>query len=253
MRCAAILLAATMLAGCAHQPPVGRILSYSRSNSDGSMPENVHVYRATATHVAVNKAVDPCTTSALVTADLDLKTRQPTRLVAGKLNREGGQDAFGTLTRNGDHLLVELGDHKEDLPVAPGPWILYDFDLADLTALLPARQNYKAGFAFGVALVWPEEGVETFLRWRGPAEARFAEETTWKGRAAYRFDVTGAVSGPLWLDAKDGHVLEAKWAQPNHPGYTDYHLVLDAVDDGGADAWRALLMEHWQGCPAPKN
>ncbi|MBP2157654.1 MULTISPECIES: hypothetical protein [Asticcacaulis] len=227
---------------------MGRILSYSRSNSDGSELEKVHVYRATAHRVEVNKAVEPCTTSALVTADLDLKAQQPVRLVAGKLNRQGGQDAFGTLTRKNDRLIVELGDHREELPVPPGPWMLYDFDLADLTALLPARRDYKADFAFGVALVWPEDSVQTFLRWHGPAKAHYAESVIWKGRTAYRFDVTGAVSGPLWLDAKDGHVLEAKWAQPNHPGYTDYHLVLDAVDDGGAGAWRALVMKHWQDC-----
>jgi hypothetical protein len=250
MRWTAVLLAATMLAGCAHQPPVGRILSYSRSNSDGSELEKVHVYRETANRVAVNKAVEPCTTSAYVTADLDLKAQQPTRLVAGKLNRQGGQDAFGTLTRKDGALHVEIGDHTEVLPVPPGPWILYDFDLADLTSLLPARRDYKAGFAFGIALVWPEDGAETFLRWQGPATARFAESVNWKGRAANRFDVTGAVSGPLWIDARDGHVLEAKWAEPNHPGYTDYHLVLDSVDDGGANAWRTLLMRHWQGCKA---
>ncbi len=250
MRVAATLLAVTMLAGCAHQPPVGRILSYSRSNSDGSELEKVYVYRTTANRVEVNKAVEPCTTSALVTADLDLKAQQPVRLVAGKLNRQGGQDAFGTLTLKDGGLHVEIGDHTEDLAVSPGPWILYDFDLADLTALLPARRDYKADFAFGVALVWPEDDAKTFLRWQGPAKARYAESVTWKGRAAYRFDVSGAVSGPLWLDAKDGHVLEAKWAQPNHPGYTDYHLVLDAVDDGGAGAWQTLLMKHWQGCKA---
>jgi hypothetical protein len=250
MRWVAILLAGVMLAGCTHTPPVGRILSYSRSNSDGSELEKVHVYRETANRVAVNKAVEPCTRSAYVTADLDLKAQQPTRLVAGKLNRQGGQDAFGTLTLEGGALHVEIGDHTETLPVPNGPWILYDFDLADLTALLPARPNPKADFGFGVALVWPEDGVERFLRWQGAATATFAEAVTWKGRAAYRFDVTGALTGPLWIDARDGHVLEATWAQPNHPGYTDYHLVLDTVDDRGADAWRTLLMRHWQGCKA---
>jgi hypothetical protein len=250
MRIVALLVASVMLAGCAHQPPVGRILSYSRSNSDGSELEKVHVYREATSRVAVNKAVEPCTTSAYVTADLDLKAQQPTRLVAGKLTRQGGQDAFGTLTLKDGGLHVEIGDHTEDLTVPKGPWILYDFDLADLTALLPSRRNAKADFSFGVALVWPEDGVEQFLRWQGAATARFAETVTWKGRDANRFDVSGAVSGPLWLDARDGHVLEAKWAQPNHPGYTDYHLVLDGVDDGGTDAWRALLMKHWQGCKA---
>ena len=257
---------------------VGRISNYTRSNSDGSMAEAIHVYRQSATRIVVNKAVSRCTTSALVTADLDLTTGRAARLTAGKLNRQGGQDAFGTITRDAatGRLDLVLGDTRQSLAVPDQPWMLYDFDLAELTNLLPYRQDPKADFSFGMALVWPPEkpgdDPSKLLTYLGRADARFEGVGSSQGRPAYSFRVTGPAfnggqeivliddddtpraaqkTGRLWIDKAHGHVVAAEWPIPNHRGYKDYKLVLDAVSDGGEAAWNALMADHWKGCPAP--
>jgi hypothetical protein len=285
-RALVLVLAAALTAGPAlaetwrhdsSRDHVGRIYSYTRSNSDGSKPETIHVYRQSATRIVVNKAVSRCTTSALVTADLDLTTGQAARLTAGKLNRQGGQDAFGTITRDAGtgRLDLALGDVRQSLAVSDQPWMLYDFDLADLTNLLPYRQDPKTDFSFGMALVWPPEkpgdDPNKLLTYLGRADARFEGVGASQGRPAYVFRVTGPAfnggreiiqiddddtprvvekTGRLWIDKAHGHVVAAQWPIPNHPGYKDYQLVVDTISDGGEAAWNALMADHWKGCPA---
>ena len=40
--------------------------------------------------------------------------------------------------------------------------------------------------------------------------------------------------GPIWFDAADGHIIEARWGIPNHSEYRDFALRLTGVSDGGA-------------------
>jgi hypothetical protein len=58
------------------------------------------------------------------------------------------------------------------------------------------------------------------------------------------------LNGALWLDAAEGYVVEARFAEPNHIGYADFKLTLEAIADGGEAEWRARLASHWQDCPA---
>jgi len=34
----------------------------------------------------------------------------------------------------------------------------------------------------------------------------------------------------------------------NHLEYRDFKLMLQGIDDGGADAWKKLLTAHFEGC-----
>lgn len=241
---------------------LGRILTYTRSNIDGSLPETIHQYRPTPDQVLVNKRLEPCTNAALVTGEIDPGSGEARRLVAGRLNRQGGQDAFGDIvldpaTRRLDLTMrLPQGEIRLSTTVSDRPWMLYDFDLADLNSLLPARADWRTDFSFGMALLWPEGDPSRALSYPGRLDARFVGEEIRQGRKALRFAVGGPAfkggdGGQLWLDAEGGYVLEARWSLPNHPGYNDFRLTLDDNQPGGDDAWTALMLSHWQGCPAP--
>lgn len=239
---------------------VGRIYTYLRTNADGSEPEHVRVFRRSATDLAVSKDVSPCTNAAYVTATLDLERGEARTITGGRLTRQGTQEAFAWLQvdaaspRMSAH--VELPGQTLDDTADAGerPRVLYDFDLADLTVLAPHLSDPRQGFSFGVALFWPPD-IPDFLQYRGKLEAAFEAEETHNGRRALRFRVTGAAfgdqAGTLWLDAREGHVLEADFPIPNHDNYTDFKLVLERVEDTGEAGWAALLASHWAGCPAP--
>ncbi len=251
------LLLALALTACANTPSTqsGRIYHYLRTNHDGSLPEHVYVFRETPDRVSVYKTVAPCTRAAYVTGELDVRRRQPLALVGGQLNEAGGQNAFAWLNFNSDEqtltVRAQLPDRaiEESQHLSALPWMLYDFDLADLTALAngpPPRHN----FSFGAALVWTAGGDEGFLREMGLVEAHRLGAERHLGQETVRFDLSGALSGPLWFDAAEGHVIEARLDQPNHAEYQNFQLVLLGVQDGGSATWERLLSTHWLNCPS---
>lgn len=239
---------------------VGRILHYVRSNTDGTEAERVSVYQASPTEVAVYKMRSRCTNAALVTATFDPESRQATQLVGGRLARDGTQQAFAWLDHDpaSNRLIVRLErPDAEPLEVSdlPGgaPWRLYDFDFADWNGVA-ARPIPGRDITFDMALAWPEPAEDgRILRVLGRGAARFMAAEDHGGLRTLRYRIEGeafpdAQGGDLWLDAKDGTVVEARLGPPNHPGYDDFRLVRTGEARGEA-AWRALLADHWTGCP----
>lgn len=248
------LLAALALAACAsapETPAVGRFYHYVRSNQDGSEPEQIYQYRASATRLEVGKEKSRCTNAAYVTAEFDPARGHAVAFTGGRLGRDLTQDAFAEMTYDGGvlHASIPAMNLDERVEVEGEPFILYDFDLTDLNARFAGAAPPRVDFRFAVALIWPEDGAEDLFRNLGWANARFAGAETHLDRPALRYNISGGLNGQLWLDAREGHVLEARFAEPNHTEYRDFRLVLQSVDDNGAEAWRAARAGHWEGCP----
>src|SRR5690606_12083077 len=117
--------------------PTRMTLSYVRSNQDGTLPERIVMHVVSPTEVHGAQLVAPCTEAAYVTAVFDPATQEATRLVGGRLTREGGQapQAFITLVPDTRKLEIRVGDpasapiETHDAP--PAPWRIYDFDFGE--------------------------------------------------------------------------------------------------------------------------
>lgn len=251
------ILAALTLTACASAPHedhsrVGRLYHYVRSNQDGSEPEHIYQFHASETRLEVGKMVSNCTNAAFVTADLDPVSHQARALVGGRLGHDLSQAPFAWLSydRQSGRLQASVPAAQIDanVTVAGEPWMLFDFDLADLNAMHAGHPVTEENFRFAVALIWTEEGAPSPLRNLGWAEARLVDTAVHLGRPAAHFHVRGALNGELWLDAQEGHVLEARFSEPNHAEYQDFRLVLHSVEDDGAESWRAARAAHWEGC-----
>jgi hypothetical protein len=238
--------------------PVGRIYDYTRSNRDGSLPEHIVIYRKSVTEVAVFKAIEACTVAAYVTSELNPETLEATTLYAGKLTREGTQRVFGRMdlepaTRVITAKIELPGNTLSDTTTAPDtPWHLFDYDLATLTVTLPHRVDPTADFNFGMALVKTDD-MSDFLTYLGRSDVHYVGEEDHNGILTRRYEVAGPAfgskGGPLWLDAKDGHIVDAEFGIPNHAEYADFKLKLNRVSDGGEAEWNSLLRAHYTGCP----
>ncbi|MGD9979718.1 MAG: hypothetical protein AB7H66_11360 [Hyphomonadaceae bacterium] len=247
--------AAALATSCATASPapgaIGRLYHYVRSNQDGTLPEQIYQYRASATRLEVGKEVERCTNAAFVTADMDLARGQGVRFIGGRLNRDATQAPFAWLSyENGAlHANVPQANVDERMTIAGEPYVLYDFDLSDLNARFAGRPAPEEDFRFAVALIWPVEGAERVLRDLGWANARFVEVEHRRDRGQARYVVSGGLNGELWLDPRQGHVLEARFAEPNHTEYADFHLELLSLHDGAADRWLEIRRAHWRDCP----
>ncbi|HEY7798500.1 MAG TPA: hypothetical protein VIA80_07040, partial [Hyphomonadaceae bacterium] len=78
-------------AAASAENPIGTTLTYTRSNQDGTKAERILVHIVSSTELHVAKMVDACTDAAYVTATFDPATKEATRLVGGRLTREGTQ------------------------------------------------------------------------------------------------------------------------------------------------------------------
>lgn len=236
----------------------GTTLHYTRSNSDGSMPERILVHIVSPTELAVAKMVERCTSAALVTAAFDATTGEAQAMVGGRLGRDGEQVPQVFLTpvhdeTTGRRLDVRFGEAHgpvaESIPAPPAPWRIYDFDFAEF-ALFGPRSGED--FAWGLAMTWPA-GDPPMLHLLGEATAAFAGTGEIDGQSVNRFTIAGpafgAKGGEISFDAATGHVVKARLAAPNHPGYTDFLLKLDRIAEGET-AWREDLAAHWRDCPA---
>lgn len=252
-----LLFAAFALSACATAPepasPVGRLYHYVRSNQGGSEAEQIYQYRASATRVEVGKMVSRCTNAAFVTAELDPSTNIPRELVGGRIGRDLNQEPFAWLTYDTAahqlHARIPQAGIDTRVDVDGEPWIIYDFDLSEFNALHAGRPAPRETFRFAVALIWPEEGAASPFRNLGWTEARFAATERHLNRDSVRYDVSGGLNGQLWLDAREGHVLEARFAEPNHLEYQTFRLVLQSVENDGAESWREARAAHWRDCP----
>ena len=254
---------AFMLASCATTPQPApatgdSIYHYVRSNRDGGVPEHVVQFRPTRTGLAVYKWGEKCTTAAYVTADMDDAVREGRRFVAGKVAKDGSQASFGTLVLDpsGPALQLEIdppgGSHiSARHSLKSRPFLLYDFDFADLNAALQEARP-RADFAYELPVIWPGDGASIFRDY-GRLHARYAGEARHLGRATARFDlsVDGAVptTGTLWIDAARGFIVEAELGLPNHQEYRDFRLRLERIEQGGKPAWDAMARGHYAGCP----
>jgi hypothetical protein len=254
IRLALAALAACATISCAQaqtSPTVGRLYTYVRSNQDGTLPETIYQYRASATHLEVGKEVSRCTRAAFVTADMDPERGIGLRFTGGRLARDATQEPFAFLTyENGQlHASLPAASIDETTTVAGEPYIIYDFDLSDFNAARAGRPASREDFRFAVSLIWPVEGATNVFRDLSWADATFAGAETHLNRNALRFTVTGGLNGTLWLDAREGHVLEASFAEPNHTEYEDFRMVLQNVEDDAAESWLEVRRAHWRDCP----
>ena len=271
---ASILALLTLVGGTAlaaepwtHLPEddrIGRIYYYERSNVDGSLDERITIFRRSTTALEVYKENGLCGNAALVTADLDPSTLSASRITGGSLrpNAEHVEFAFLTTDPGTDtvDLLVRLPEMeiRDQATIRSSQWHLFDFDLASLTVATPHIDSRRDGFDFGLMLLWADPNGDDPLFWLGEVEARYVAPEERLGVRSERYELGGSAfeganstgpSGTLWLDAAEGHVIDAIMPVPNHPGYTDFRLRLLRISDGGEAEWRALLTAHFADCP----
>jgi hypothetical protein len=122
------------------------------------------------------------------------------------------------------------------------PWHSYDFDFSSLGITLPHLVQPEADFSFHRTDILQEEGNVDF-REVGAIRAHY-EGTEARNKVParrYRLEGPGLLDteGTLWVDKKDGHILEFELAIPDEPGFTDGRLRLLELASMNSEQWEA--------------
>jgi hypothetical protein len=188
---------------------------------------------------------------------MDGELREGRRFVAGKVAKDGSQAIFGTLILDEKKpaLVMDVtppgGERiEETYALKSRPYLLYDFDFADLNSILQDKEPPKS-FSFELPLIWPSE--TTMFRDQGQMRANFAAKEQHLGRDTLRYDLEvdepTPATGHLWIDAKQRFIVEAELGLPNHLEYQDFRLKLERIDGGGKRSWDALTRTQYANCP----
>jgi len=235
---------------------VGRLYHYVRSNQDGSRAEQIDVYRASETRIEVMKTTGQCRQAALVIAEINFENWSADTITGGALLPGGEVMEFAFLVRNpatGDlHVEVNLPDQSLafDINIPATPWHLYDFDLANLTAMTPYLANPEVGFILHFGLMWADPSHPEPVSYMGAQSFTPTLENSDETAAHLRMVSSGEALGDgyLVLDAADGYIIEAAFEVPNHPGYADFQLRLTGIEEIDADGWQQHLVAQFENC-----
>jgi hypothetical protein len=130
------------------------------------------------------------------------------------------------------------------------PYLLYDFDFADLNAFLQEHRE-EVHFSFALPVIWPS--VAGLFRDLGTLHANHDGDVIRDGRKVRMFflGVEGptAGTGMMWVDAAQGFIVGAELSLPNHQEYRDFRLRLERIEHGGQAAWDALTRSQFAACP----
>jgi hypothetical protein len=189
----------------------------------------------------------------LVVATMDWTRFSPRKLEAFALEKDQPPLTRATLEVNGSAVRVSFMPDTT-VTIRGWPWHSYDFDFASLGLVLPHRVDRRAPFRFE-RLDVPANAKGPVFRDLGEIRATFAGAEKRLGATTDRLTLTGPglddTEGQLWLDAKDGHLVEYQFAIPDEAGYLDGRLLLQRVEQLTAAQWEAFKRRSVGASPGP--
>ena len=255
MRMHQLLAPALLLGGCVAvsqpRPDIGHLYEYVRSNRDGSLPETILIYLPAPDEVEVVKIVAPCTDAAYVTATIDPSIGSAASLVAGRLEKDGGQRRIGAMTydkaaRTLEFKLGPEGDLSGALNDVARSWHLFDFDFATLVSDARFRWPVQEAAAFDLVRLMPTESGDLEFEDLGLVEVTPLSEI--QGEMSYSVSGSGLPDGEMIRRIADGAIVSISSSEKNHLEYDDFELRLTDDRPTSRQAWLRRRQGHWHDC-----
>ena len=233
--------------------PVGRAFHYLKSNRDGTHPSLVSVYVRAVDRIEALKWDSGGVSATLVAATIDWTRFSPRRFEAFALERDQPEQSRATLEVTGSSVRVSFVPDSA-VTIRAWPWHSYDFDFASLSLVLPHRIDPRAPFRFE-RLDVPADASGPLFRDLGEIRVSYAGSEQRLGAATDRLTLTGPglddTEGQMWLDGKEGHIVEYQIPIPDERGYRDGRLRLQRVDRMTPAQWNAFKGRSVGAPPRP--
>ena len=232
--------------------PAGTVLHYVKTNIDGTHPEYVSQFVASADTLESFKFHPKSPPAGLVIAEMDWKFFSARRLESWRVPGKGERKLFGTLTfdsaaRRAEVSLPSVRSAAESFDFKHVPVHLYNFDFASLNFALPHLADPKGSFTVGVAdPTFSETGP--LAEYKGEVTVSYLGDEKRNNVAVRKYRIDGAGlqnrGGLIWVNRKHGWVEDAEIALPDNPDWTSFKFKLLRVERMTRAKWDKFVEEQ---------
>jgi hypothetical protein len=227
---------------------VGTVYHYSKTNVDGTQPENISLYIADPSHIESLKYHNKGERAGLVKAEMDWASFLPKKLESWQVLSQTEQKLFATLTFRPADRAVEVSipamrPEPEMAAIGRLPFHLYNFDLASLNVSFPHLADPKSSFTIGIADPTFKENGPMFA-YRGELRVAYERDEVRNGVKCRRYSAAGAGiggKGTIWVNKKLGHIEDMEFDVANNPDWQTFKLKLQRIEKMSGDGWRRFI------------
>jgi hypothetical protein len=232
----------------------GVVYHYVKTNIDGTNPENISIYVASADRLEVFKFHEPGTRAGLVVAQMDWKNFQAATLSSYGVFSATEQILAAQLKFDAAAKKMEAEIPAQDRPLeiidfGYLPTHLYNFDLTSLNFAFRHLKNPTGAFTIGLAdPTFAQEGPA--VRYRGEVNIRYINDEKRDGHDCRKYSIKGSGlenrNGFLWVNKQGEHFQDLEIELPDNPDWTTFKLNLKKVENMTADQWSQFQKDHWK-------
>lgn len=229
--------------------PAGTVLHYVKTNLDGSKPEYVSQYIASANSMESFKFHPKGERAALVVAEMDWRTFSAKSLKSHQVFAGGERRLFATLGFDSSKKGVEVSipvirKESEFLSINHLPFHIYNFDFGSLNFAFAHLKNPAKGFVIGIAdPTFKTEGA--LMEYRGEATVLYVGEEKRNARLTRKYKIDGAGlknrGGFIWVNKAKGYIEDIEIEFPDNPQWTSFKFKLLKTEAMSRDEWEKFM------------
>lgn len=227
----------------------GTVLHYVKTNIDGSYPEYVSQYIASADTMESFKFHPKGSRAGLVIAEMDWRNFSAKTLKSWQVFASGERKLFGTIlfdatTRKAEVSIPAVKAESEFVALKHFPVHLYNFDFGSLNFAFPHLRKPKGDFRIGVTdPTFKENGA--LVEYKGEVTVSYVADEKRNDHETRKYKIDGAGlqnrGGFVWVNKKTGWIEDMEIALPDNPDWTSFKFKLLKTEKMNRDAWESFM------------
>lgn len=233
--------------------PAGTVLHYVKTNLDGSKPEYVSQYFASAAAMESFKFHPKEEPAGLVIAEMDWQSFSAKSLKSFQVFASGERRLFATLTfdaakKGAEVSIPSVRKETEFLSVEHLPWHLYNFDFGSLNFAFAHLKNPKKSFTVGVAdPTFNSDGALT--EYRGEVSIEYVGEEKRNDAATRKYKIDGKGlknrGGFIWINKSKNYFEDVEIEFPDNPEWTSFKFKLLKTEKMSRAEWEKFMTSQF--------
>ena len=227
----------------------GTVLHYVKTNIDGTYPEYVSQYIASADTMESFKFHPKGSRAGLVIAEMDWRTFSAKSLKSWQVFARNERRLFGTIIFDGAARRAEVSipaakPESEFVELKIFPVHLYNFDFGSLNFAFPHLVKPKGDFRIGVTDPTFRQDA-ALVEYKGAVTVSYIADEKRNNARTRKYKIDGAGlknrGGSIWVNKKTGWIEDMEIDLPDNPDWTSFKFKLLKVEKMSRAEWESFI------------